>query len=84
MGQAAVISTAASEIEVIASSLDAAVPAHWTGLAAWAFQGTGSDLATGLRAYVESVRGAAHLVHVHEMEAQAVRQALSAGESVAI
>lgn len=84
MGQAAHISMAASEIEEIAATLGSTVPAHWSGPAAWSFQRTGTNLATALRMYAEGARGAAHLVHVHELEAEAVRQALSAGAAVAV
>lgn len=84
MGQAATMSTAAAEIEMVAAAIGRAVPYHWTGRAAEAYRRTAINLGTALVGAGDRARTAAGQIHQHELEMAAVRTALGAGGAVAV
>ncbi|WP_156253461.1 hypothetical protein [Pseudactinotalea terrae] len=84
MGQAAVVSALADEVEEVAGELRRAVPGHWTGRAAQSYQRSAANLATGVGVHAARMRGLARLLHQHEQEAAAIRTALAGGGSVAV
>lgn len=84
MGHAATMSAAAAEVEALVAEIAAAVPAHWTGRAAEAYQRSTQHASAALAVAAAGARGAAARIHVHEVELAAVRAALGAGGTAAV